>query len=168
MYYAILPLSVVALLAGCASSQQARVEPLADPAVVTEPVPVSSSVTTTPIAVTAASASPTATITPSADSTYYDARDLDVYPRALNEILPNYPAEADRQGMSGKVHLLLTLEADGRVSDIKVVSANPPGVFEESAVKAFRVMRFAPLQKNGRPVRAQVLIEVVYDWDGPQ
>ena len=58
------------------------------------------------------------------------------------------------------------LEADGRVMDVGVVSAAPSGVFEESAVKAFRDARFSPAQKNGRPVRALVLIEVVYDWEG--
>ena len=109
---------------------------------------------------------PVATITSSVDLTYYSARDVDVHPRALREIVPDYPADADRQRLSGKVRLQLKLEADGRVSDIEVVSATPPGMFDESAIRAFRDARFAPAQKNGRPVRALVLIEVVYDWEG--
>ncbi|MBU4500828.1 MAG: energy transducer TonB, partial [Gammaproteobacteria bacterium] len=55
---------------------------------------------------------------------------------------------------------------DGRVSDLAVLSASPPGVFDESALQAFRTARFTPAQKNGRPVRALVQIEVVYDWEG--
>jgi protein TonB len=168
MLYTILPLSIVALLAGCASSQQARVEPATHPAVVTEPVPVSSSVATPPVAVTAASASQTATTSPSVAPTYYHAYELDVHPRPLNAIEPNFPAEADLQEMSGKVRLQLILEADGRVSDIRVVSADPPGIFNDSAVKAFRDARFAPAQKDGKPVPAVMLIEVVYEWSGPQ
>jgi protein TonB len=109
---------------------------------------------------------PAAAITSSVDLTYYSARDVDVHPRALREIRPDYPAAADRQQLSGKVMLQLKLEADGRVSDIEVVSANPPGMFEDSARKAFRDARFSPAQKNGQPVRALVLIEVVYDWEG--
>jgi protein TonB len=109
---------------------------------------------------------PLATMTSSVDLTYYSARDVDVHPRALREIVPEYPYAADRQRQSGKVRLQLKLEADGRVSDIDVVSATPPGQFEESALKAFRDVRFVPAQKNGRPVRAMVLIEVVYDWEG--
>jgi protein TonB len=109
---------------------------------------------------------PVATMTSAVDLTYYSARDLDVHPRALREIVPEYPAEADRQRLSGTVRLQLKLEADGRVSDVGVVSASPPGRFEDSAVKAFRDARFAPAQKNGRPVRALVLIEVEYDWEG--
>ena len=109
---------------------------------------------------------PLATITSSVDLTYYSTREVDVPPRALREVVPEYPYAADRQRQSGKVRLQLKLEADGRVSDIEVVSATPSDLFEESAVKAFRNVRFAPAQKNGRPVRALVLIEVVYDWEG--
>jgi protein TonB len=105
-------------------------------------------------------------MTSAVDLTYYSARDLDIQPRALRKIEPDYPEEADREQLSGKVVLQLKLEADGRVSDVDVVSAAPPGSFEDSAVKAFREARFAPAQKNGRPVRALVLIEVVYDWEG--
>jgi protein TonB len=111
-------------------------------------------------------AAPAAAITSSVDLTYYDARDVDVHPRALREIVPDYPADADRQRLSGKVRLQLKLEADGRVSDIEIVHADPPEVFDESVLKAFRNARFAPAQKNGHPVRALVLIEVVYDWEG--
>lgn len=110
--------------------------------------------------------SPLATITSSVDLTYYSARDVDVHPRALREIVPEYPHVADRQRLSGKVRLKLKLEADGRVSDIEVVSASPPDLFEESSLQAFRDARFAPAQRNGHPVRALVLIEVVYDWEG--
>ena len=111
-------------------------------------------------------ATPEAAITSSVDLTFYSAREVDVHPLALNRIVPDYPADADRQRLSGKVRLQLKLEADGRVMDIEIVEADPPGVFNESAVKAFRDARFTPAQKGGRPVRALVLIEVVYDWEG--
>ena len=123
-----------------------------------------------PAAVSAPSVAPApvspATLTSSVDLTYYNARDLDIQPRALQVIRPDYPGAADRQKLSGKVRLQLKLETDGRVTDIDVVSATPPGLFEDSAIKAFRDARFAPAQKNGRPVRALVVIEVVYDWAG--
>lgn len=119
-----------------------------------------------PAAAPPAGAAPAAAITSSVDLNYYDARDVDVHPRALREIVPDYPEDADRRQLSGKVRLQLKLEADGRVSDIEIVHADPPGAFDASALKAFREARFAPAQKNGRPVRARVLIEVVYDWEG--
>ena len=113
-----------------------------------------------------AAAAPAAAITSAVDLTYYGVRELDVQPRALREIVPEYPADADRARLSGKVRVLLKLEADGRVSDAEVVSATPPGVFEDTTLKAFRDARFAPAQKNGRAVRARVLIEVLFDWEG--
>ncbi|MGK2951859.1 MAG: energy transducer TonB [Thiobacillus sp.] len=138
---------VAAALPASAVADAPRAEPAAAPPSAPEPAPV-------------------AVITTSVDLTYYSARDLDRQPRALREIVPDYPHDADRQRLSGTVRLQLKLEADGRVSDIEIVSATPPDVFNESAIKAFREARFAPAQKQGRPVRARVLIEVVYDWEG--
>lgn len=119
-----------------------------------------------PAPATAPDPAPATAITSAVDLTYYSARDVDVHPRALQEVIPVYPAAADRRRVSGKLRLQLKLQADGRVSDIEVLSASPPGVFDESALQAFRTARFAPAQKNGRPVRALVQIEVVYDWAG--
>lgn len=155
-------------------SETAAVLPAAEPeaeppAETAEPeLPASASLPAEPpsAAAPAAAPAPVAALTTAVDLTYYSVRDLDVQPRALREIVPDYPFEADRQRLSGKVRLQLKLEADGRISDIDVVSATPPGVFDESAINAFREARFAPAQKNGRPVRARVVIEVLYDWEG--
>jgi periplasmic protein TonB len=132
------------------------------------PPPASAAPQAEPVAAPAAAPAPVpaVVITSSVDLTYYSAREVDVHPRALREVVPEYPPDADRQRLSGKVRLQLKLEADGRVSDIEVVSADPPGRFDESALRAFRNERFAPAKRGGRPVRALVLIEVVYDWEG--
>jgi len=145
-------------------------QPAEPPAVEEPPAEPQPTAPAVPAAVAAPSGSPVPapaqTLTSSVDLTYYSARDLDVQPHALQAIRPDYPSAADRQRLSGKLRLQLKLEADGRVVDVDVVSATPPGVFEDSAIKAFREARFAPAQKNGRPVRALVLIEVLYDWEG--
>lgn len=121
---------------------------------------------TAPQPAPATAPAPAVAITSSVDLAYYSAREVDVHPRALREVVPAYPADADRQRVSGKLRLQLKLQADGRVSDVEVLSASPPGVFDESALQAFREARFSPAQKNGRPVRALVQVEVVYDWAG--
>lgn len=142
------------------------VQPVAPPPARTLPGPAATqSVPSATVEAPAAPASPV-TITSSVDLTYYSAREVDVHPRALRAIEPDYPVEADRNKLSGTVRLQLKIEADGRVSDVEVVSANPPGVFDASAVKAFRDARFVPAQKNGRPVRVQVLVPVEFDWTG--
>ncbi len=100
------------------------------------------------------------------DLTYYTAREVDVLPQTLIPIEPAYPPEADRMKVSGTVRLKLKLEESGRVSDVEVTEADPPGLFDESALAAFRTAKFSPAQKNGRPVRALVVIEVKYDYAG--
>jgi protein TonB len=142
------------------------VRPVAPPPARTLPGPAATqSVPSATVEAPAAPASPV-TITSLVDLTYYSAREVDVHPRALRAIEPDYPAEADRRKLSGMVRLQLKVEADGRVSDVEVVSSTPPGAFDESAIQAFRAARFEPAQKAGRPVRALVMIEVQYDWAG--
>jgi periplasmic protein TonB len=158
-----------------APSETAEALPVAEPVAPPPAQPAPTATTAQPAAPAPAASPPAATapmpgvtITSAVDLTYYSARDVDVHPRALREIVPDYPADADRQRLSGKVRLQLKLEADGRVSDIDIESATPSGLFEDSAIRAFRDARFAPAQKNGHPVRALVLIEVVFDWEGRQ
>ena len=152
-----------------APSESAEALPV--PKMVSPPEPVQPAVTAQPAAAPSeplaapAPASPVA-IASAVDLTYYSARDVDVHPRALRTITPDYPEDADPQRVSGTVRLQLKIEADGRVSDVEIVHADPPELFNESAIRAFRDARFAPAQRSGRPVRAQVLIEVVYDWEG--
>lgn len=112
----------------------------------------------------APAASPAA-ISSLVDLTYYSTREVDALPRALHDIVPGYPEAARREARTGKVRLRLKLEADGRVIDVDVVDADPPGVFEESARAAFATARFSPAYRGGRPVRMQMVIEVVYDLE---
>lgn len=109
---------------------------------------------------------PVAAITSPVDLAYYSTREVDVPPRAMRDIVPVYPEDADRDGLSGTVRLQLKLEADGRVSEVEVIGADPPGLFEASARAAFAEARFTPAYRGGKPVRVQMLIEVAYDWKG--
>lgn len=154
------------VLAPSALAEAQPVPQIAPQPASTQPEAAAQSAATLTGPVPGSSPAPAVAITSSVDLTYYGARDVDVLPRALREVQPDYPAEADRQRMSGKVRLQVKIEADGRVSDIEVVSADPPEVFDEAALKAFRAARFVPAEKNGRPVRVRVLIPVEFDWEG--
>ena len=48
------------------------------------------------------------------------------------------------------------------VDDVSVVEAEPPGVFEGDARRAFLGARFNPALKDGRAVKARVLVHVSY------
>lgn len=97
------------------------------------------------------------------DPTWYPAKQVDVHPTALYPIKPGYPDKGAEQGVEGNVVLLLLIDEAGAVKEATVVEANPEGVFEESALTAFREARFAPAQKNGRAVKSRGLIRVSYE-----
>jgi periplasmic protein TonB len=92
------------------------------------------------------------------DPTWYTARDLDLYPQALAPFDPPYPASVS--GVVGEVTVLLSIDEFGVVQDSSVVTAQPAGYFEESALSAFRTARFAPAQRDGRPVRSRIVVKV--------
>jgi protein TonB len=96
---------------------------------------------------------------------YYATRELDVRPGIMTRVEPEYPEAAARRFLSGSVRLQLYIEADGRVSRVEILRADPPGYFEESAMRAFGAARFSPGMKDGRPVAAQMTLEV--DFDAP-
>lgn len=97
------------------------------------------------------------------DPTYYPAQEVDVHPTALQSIQPAYPAEAASANVAGSVVLVLLLDESGRVQDITVEESSPPGMFDKSALEAFRTARFTPAQRHGRAVKSRVRIKVTYE-----
>lgn len=97
------------------------------------------------------------------DPNYYTAQEVDVHPSAIRPVRPLYPQEAAKNGVTGSVVLVLLLDEGGRVKEVSVEEALPPGLFEESAVAAFRHARFTPAQRQGRVVKSRMRIKVNYD-----
>ncbi|WP_347262387.1 TonB family protein [Rudaea sp.] len=64
-------------------------------------------------------------------------------PQALHVVQPTYPLDALRNGVAGKVDLEFHVDGEGRVRDIRVLAAQPAGVFEQAAIAAMRQWRFA-------------------------
>lgn len=94
------------------------------------------------------------------DLNYYSARELDITP------VGNLPDPVLPEALSGKVKYQLKIEADGRVSDVVVLSADLPNGDETAAALAnteasIRATRFRPGMKQGRAVRAVVVYELV-------
>lgn len=63
-------------------------------------------------------------------------------PKLRRRAAARYPDWARRQGVEGFVRLRLQVDPSGRVTDVLVVEATPPGVFENSAREAARGYRF--------------------------
>jgi protein TonB len=73
---------------------------------------------------------------------------------------PNYPREALRQGIEGTVVLLISIDAQGNVLDIKVERSSRNRDMDREAVQAARRWRFNPAVENGRPVASTVRVPV--------
>lgn len=77
-------------------------------------------------------------------------------PRVLRQPPLRYPEQAMRQGIEGTVTLDFLINADGSVSDVRVIQASPQGVFEREAMAVVRRTRFEPPPE---PTRARRTIE---------
>ena len=96
------------------------------------------------------------------DPTWYQARQLDVFPRALSAVRPAYPELGTQAPLNGEVTLELLIDESGQVHAADVVGAVPEGYFEGAAVAAFREARFVPGRKDGHAVRSRVVVKVMF------
>jgi protein TonB len=147
------PLPRIEVTAAMAEKKPEEPKPSEEKSVLPPPIPVEPAPTLLP----------TLEIPLLEDPTWYPAKQVDVHPAALSLIQPGYPEKAAEQGVEGHVVLLLLIDEVGVVKEATVAEANPEGIFEESALAAFREVRFAPAQKNGRAVKSRVLIRVSYE-----
>jgi len=79
-------------------------------------------------------------------------------PQLLNEISVEYPAAAGTK--DGKLVLRIAVGETGAIESMQILKADPPGLFEEAALKAFSRAEFAPGQFLGLPVRSHFVVEV--------
>ena len=88
-------------------------------------------------------------------------------PGITRNIEPQYPEAAARRSLSGKVVIRLFIDEKGSVERVETLRADPPGVFERSAERAFGAAHFTPGMKAGRAVKTKMTIEVRYDSPPP-
>ncbi len=91
------------------------------------------------------------------DAVWYPVSKLDTIPKRLGTEKPPYPANAQQRGgvyMAGSVKVKLQVNALGEVEAVEIVSAQPEGVFDATVQTFFKMARYQPPQREGRPVRA--------------
>ena len=77
---------------------------------------------------------------------------------------PAYPDEAKRKGFTGTVILQVTVNEEGRVSDIKVLQGHP--IFSESAIWAVKQWVYSPTIVNEKPVPVTASVTIHYNLPG--
>jgi protein TonB len=94
---------------------------------------------------------------------YFGPSDLDVRAEPSVEVLLRYPWLEYRQRLGGVVRFTLFINAQGGLDRAQLIDATPPGHFEDAAWEAVNKLRFTPALRNGRPVKSQKTIAVVFD-----
>ena len=85
--------------------------------------------------------------------------------RLIKHVSAEYPPSAASRGMEGVVDVSFTVSKDGSVSDAMVVHADPPDVFNRSAIAAVRRWKYEPKTVNGVPVEAHVQLRLQFKLD---
>ncbi len=94
------------------------------------------------------------------------ADSVDSLPVPTKQVAASYPARARTKGITGEVVLLLSVDQRGRLIDVEVASAKPPGVFEDAALQSVRQWQFAPGTYQGRAVTVtEVPLPIVFDLE---
>jgi protein TonB len=70
--------------------------------------------------------------------------DRTIEEQPVSQTLPRYPVAAQERGIEGRVIMSITIMPDGSVRDVRVVSAQPRGTFESTAVRAVQSWRYRP------------------------
>jgi len=63
---------------------------------------------------------------------------------------------------SGRAVIKVTFDKSGAVTDATAVSASPCQIFNQSAVRAARNIKFQPAARNGKPVTVVRSVEYTY------
>ena len=82
-------------------------------------------------------------------------------PKLIHTVSPEYPAELNEEGISGKVVVKVTVDKTGAVTDPEVVSATHDG-FIAPTLEAVEQWRFKPGIKNGQP--AEFNVKIPFDF----
>lgn len=65
-------------------------------------------------------------------------------PRLVQDAQPRYPLPALRARIEGQAEVAFTIQPDGRVRDVRLLSSTPAGLFDASALAVAQRWRFEP------------------------
>src|SRR4051812_19559804 len=93
---------------------------------------------------------------------YYTAREVDQRAVALEEPPLFNPLHGPQSGSTARVVLLVLINEHGAVDAVATLESRYKGEYDAIARKAFGSVPFSPALKDGKPVKSQKIIEVIY------
>jgi len=79
-------------------------------------------------------------------------RTPDALRQAVARAQPDYPAIAKQARVAGRVELEFTIEPDGSVGEVRVVSGHE--LLRPAAIDALKKWKFKPFMEDGAPAKA--------------
>lgn len=92
------------------------------------------------------------------------AGDAELVP--LVRVPPQYPRQAARDNIEGRVTVEVVVGTDGRVRSARVLRAEPRGYFEQAALQSARASSFRPRTVDGEPVETTGTYDIVFSLEG--
>lgn len=71
-----------------------------------------------------------------------------------------YPRAARRRGLGGRSMVEIEVGPDGRVRSVRILRSEPPGLFDDAAVRAAKSLRFEPAHGSEGEVAGVVRLEL--------
>lgn len=81
-------------------------------------------------------------------------------PKRTRTVLPEFPSEAQAQGLHGIVILELVIDVQGLVSEARVVRSIPP--FDDAALAAVKKWEYEVTKLDGKPVRVLLTVPITF------
>ena len=91
----------------------------------------------------------------------FEVYEVEEPPQPLVQVQPEYPEEAKKAGLEGRVIVVAVVDENGDVIQASIYSSTNP-IFNEAALDAAKKMKFKPARLKDTPVKAKVWIPFVF------
>jgi protein TonB len=86
----------------------------------------------------------------------------DLSSKMVKLVAPRYPVESRRRKEQGTVYLLVMLDTDGAVADLRVTRSSGHERLDRAALDAVRKWRWSPTIRNGEAVPVQGTVDIPF------
>ncbi len=76
-----------------------------------------------------------------------------------------FPMEACRRQLAGAVSIEVETDASGAIRKARIISSEPSGLFDKTALTIARSSQMTPAYRNGQPIAATALLTLTFDPD---